>query len=46
MNKIKGQISETEKILANEILNEGLTSKIYKELIRLNIKKERKKQPN
>ena len=39
INKMKRQMSEWEKISANESTDIGLTSKIYKQLMQLNIKK-------
>ena len=38
INKTKGQPSEWEKIFANKSTDKGLISKIYKQLIQLNIK--------
>ena len=38
-NKTKRQPIEWEKTFANDILDKGLVSKIYKELIKLNTQK-------
>ena len=39
INKLKRQPSEREKTIANEITDKGLLSKIYKQLIQVNIRK-------
>ena len=44
ISKVKRQPSEWEKIIANETTDKGLVSKIYKQLIQLNARKN--KQPN
>ena len=42
---MKRQPTEQEKIFANDMTSKGLTSKIHKQLIQLNIKKKPKKNP-
>ena len=44
INKTKRQPTDWEKIFANDVTDEGLTSKIYKQFIQINNKKN--KQPN
>ena len=39
INKVKRQVSEREKIIANETTDKGLIFKIYKQLMELNVGK-------
>ena len=43
IDKTKRQPIEWEKIFANDMTNKGFVSRIYKQLIHLNIKKKKKK---
>ena len=42
ISKVKRQLSELEKIIANETADKGLMSKIYKQFIKLNTRKTKK----
>ena len=44
IEKMKRQPTGWEKAFANDMINKGSTSNVYKQLIQLNIKKKKKRQ--
>ena len=44
ISRMKRKPSEWEKIIANETIDQGLISKIYKQLIQFNTRKTKKKK--